>query len=783
MTTTLTPPPGPPQTAPRVPASLGEPPIRLNREMPMQWTATFVGAVAILAGSSALSATIDGSDWVLPLVEVVAVITLIGVGGRMIRIPAGVTALLQLAAMAIALTSLFTSGGIGGVLPNRAAVVEARQLLSGAWQQILSTVPPAPSTPELSFLIALAVGLAALMVDFLIAEAMAPALVALPLLCLYSVPASIAGEMLPWYTFAAPAILYALLLAVAGHAGRRTGFRAGVGMAANGTVIAALAIVFSLLVASLVTGVGTTGRLPKTTAASGQIGLSPLTSLKGNLQRSTPIPLLSVRGLDHPDYLRTVALTAWTTGKGWSLGDLRDDDTSVIGSLPGRDRNPDDAEVTISSLAYRDRFLPMFQHTDSLAGLSTAWSYDSALGVVHRTEPVNPGVYGLRVNTDKLTDRALQQDTVTPGGPLTDIGSLPAEVIGVAQRVTASAPTAFDKANALKQWFTDPVNGFTYSLSVPAGNSGDALVDFLRNKQGYCEQYASAMAVMLRALGIPSRVAIGFTQGRHQPDGTYLIDSHDAHAWVEVQFDSAGWVRFDPTPLVDGQGGQQGFGGDAATTPTPTTTAATAAPTSASGRKPDGGDTKGGTTAVTTRVAAPAVATPRSVWPKALLWSILVLVALAGALFTPTLIRAVRRKRRLAIAATGGPGAAAAAWSEIEDLATDHAVPVQMSESARVAANRLARRAHLGDHDRELLRRAVVTAEREWYASAAEQPVATSVGGDGGLAIALAPVKAPPAAGEDLVGAVRSVMAGLVRNEPVGWFDRWLPRSLRDSGR
>ncbi len=103
--------------------------------------------------------------------------------------------LLQLLGMTIALTALFTTGGYGGVIPNAEVVREFGALLSGAWHQILVSAPPAPSTPELVLPDRPgASGLAAIIVDFLIAEAHAPALVALPLLCLYSVPASIADD-------------------------------------------------------------------------------------------------------------------------------------------------------------------------------------------------------------------------------------------------------------------------------------------------------------------------------------------------------------------------------------------------------------------------------------------------------------------------------------------------------------------------------------------------------------------------------------------------------------
>ena len=101
----------------------------------------------------------------------------------------------------------------------------------------------------------------------------------------------------------------------------------------------------------------------------------------------------------------------------------------------------------------------------------------------------------------------LRADTATAGGDLLDTGDLRPEVIARATEVTAGATTAFDKADKLRNYFTDPANGFTYSLDVPTGDSGDLLVDFLNLKQGYCEQYASAMAVMLRAVGVPARVA------------------------------------------------------------------------------------------------------------------------------------------------------------------------------------------------------------------------------------------------------------------------------------
>ena len=90
-----------------------------------------------------------------------------------------------------------------------------------------------------------------------------------------------------------------------------------------------------------------------------------------------------------------------------------------------------------------------------------------------------------------------------------------ARVAALAREITADAPTGFDRAVALNQWFTGPDSTFTYDLSTAPGNGDDALVEFLTiGKRGYCEQFASAMAVMLRTLGVPARVAVGFTGGR-----------------------------------------------------------------------------------------------------------------------------------------------------------------------------------------------------------------------------------------------------------------------------
>jgi transglutaminase-like putative cysteine protease len=727
---------------------------------------TFIGALAVLTGTTALNPLMEGTSWILPLVEVVGVIWLVGVGARMLAVPAWGAASMQFAGMVIALTALFATDAIGGFFPGPGAFGDFGALLHGAWHQIVVSVPPAASSTELSFLIALSVGAAALIVDVLIAAVRAPALVALPLLSLYSVPASIATDMLPWYSFALPALLYALLLAVTGHAGWGADLRAWTSLAISGTIIAVIAVVASLMIADMATSIGTDGRLPHGNHPGSQVGLNPFASLHGNLQSTTPVDTLIVSGLDHPDYLRTVALEKWTPDEGFSIATLTADQSNVDGALTGAPPpNGSSGQVTITPTdVYRDSFLPVYQATQQAIGLAPGWSYDANLQSIYRNNKIIPAQYTIIASFPKPTADELETEDVHSGGILTETGDLPSEVEVLAKEITKDAQTPFDQAVALQQYFTNPKNGFTYSLTVPTGNTGSALLDFLHNKKGYCEQYAATMAIMLRSLGIPSRVAIGFTQGVKQPDGTYVISSTDAHAWVEVKFDTSGWVRFDPTPTVNGQGGQQGFveghGAGSGTGTTESSAATTAKQTLRTTPTTSSVDTL---TAKGLKIADTDTANQGSGsggsagrWLGLVLLIVTPLAVAALLIATPSLIRTTRRRRRLWAAAQGGPGAAAAAWSEIEDTMVDHGYPLNPAESARATANRLARSVHLSNTGRDQLRAVVVTAERQWYGSNADQSGAG-----------------------DLAPGVKAVSDGLDRVAPRRLIDRIVPRSVR----
>jgi transglutaminase-like putative cysteine protease len=129
---------------------------------------------------------------------------------------------------------------------------------------------------------------------------------------------------------------------------------------------------------------------------------------------------------------------------------------------------------------------------------------------------------------------------------------LDARVVPLAQQITASRDNNFDRAVAIENYLRTK---FGYTLQLPSSVPRDPVGNFLfERKQGHCEYFASSMAIMLRALGIPSRVVNGFRTGEFNDlTSQYLVRASNAHSWVEAYFPNYGWISFDPTPAAPAQ--------------------------------------------------------------------------------------------------------------------------------------------------------------------------------------------------------------------------------------
>lgn len=124
--------------------------------------------------------------------------------------------------------------------------------------------------------------------------------------------------------------------------------------------------------------------------------------------------------------------------------------------------------------------------------------------------------------------------------------SVPPRVLGLARDLTATAPTPYDRALAIETYLrTIP---YTLDLDAPPG-SRDVVDYFLFDlRRGYCDYYATAMAVLARAAGLPARVAVGYVSGSYDASmGTYNVKEADAHSWTQIYFPRYGWVDFEPT--------------------------------------------------------------------------------------------------------------------------------------------------------------------------------------------------------------------------------------------
>jgi protein-glutamine gamma-glutamyltransferase len=124
---------------------------------------------------------------------------------------------------------------------------------------------------------------------------------------------------------------------------------------------------------------------------------------------------------------------------------------------------------------------------------------------------------------------------------------LDARIAPLAARITAGKTNDYDRARAIEEYLG---SHYGYTLKLSQAPPQDPLAEFLfTRKQGHCEYFASAMAIMLRTLRIPARVVNGFRSAQFNDlTSSYIVRASEAHTWVEVYFPGYGWSTFDPTP-------------------------------------------------------------------------------------------------------------------------------------------------------------------------------------------------------------------------------------------
>ena len=521
------------------------------------------------------------TDWTWLVQTVGAVVCVLGPAAflRSRRAPRVIQLLPGLALLVLYVTVVYLSASATfGFIPGRHTWSALATMRAQAAEQIRVNSSPLVSTPVLRLGVVPALALVAAIVDAYAVVRRAPALAGIPLLALFTICGATADDSIGWLEFAFAAAGFLIILSADSRLsllgwGRVVPRRHGDTVARprlglSGRRVGVAAVVLAVAVPAILPGLSG-NRLADAFhpgQGSGGSGLSPFATLKGQLNQGKAVPLATVtiagKPAVEPFYLRSKVLgeyteSGWQSDAGPALTPL---DQAYFG--PQRDQRGNtttfSAEITITGLS--DDAAPLFSRPTALTGVRPAFRWNGGDLTVsglttHRGDSYRETVAQPDPSPAQLraaTEAAGQVGALDPS-LLASPEDLPALVRTTMDSVTGGQTTPYGRARALNDFFRDGENGFTYSLSTKAGDSGNDLVDFLTNRTGYCQQYAAALGIMLRLAGIPARVVLGFTHGSPDKNGRFTVTSHDAHAWVEGYFSGLGWISFDPTPLSPGR--------------------------------------------------------------------------------------------------------------------------------------------------------------------------------------------------------------------------------------
>ncbi|MFJ6213956.1 transglutaminaseTgpA domain-containing protein [Streptomyces sp. NPDC092296] len=708
---------------------------------------TLCSAAAVMLVAFCLVPLLSSAGWLLHAAVLVVATAGAGALVRRLPLPRSLAPVVQLLVLAYLLLLDFVRGAqLAGVIPGPATLDQLVRLLRSGLDDINSYGTPAPDTPGLRLILVGSVALVALIVDTLAVTYRRAALAGLPLLALYSVGTGLGDGDLAWLWFLLAAGGYLTVLYAEGQdrlsrwgrvfqgAGRFGGGSAP--LTRGGHRIGVLALAVALLVPLLLPklGDGILGReLGHHGGGGGTItAVNPVVSLQSDLNRPDNIEQLryTTTSKHAGDMYLRIGVSDDFNGVDWKPSQQKVEDVpSVLPQPAGLSTATPRADVStrivIGGHLSQD-WLPM-PYPASAVDVPGDWRFEpgSRTLVGDKGQKTLGLTYTVRSLDVEPTAEQLRAAPVAPedirARYLRLPADLPAVVRSTALAVTRDAATPYDKAVALQNWFATS-GEFSYNTEVRAGTGSNAIVQFLQDKQGFCVHFSATMAAMARVLGIPARVAVGFTSGTQQFDGSWAVGTKDAHAWPELYFEGAGWLRFEPTPArgtAPAYTEQEQKTGPDGTEQQPTpepTVRPTAAPSPDTSCAADGCDSP----QTTVQVAVER----KSSWPAVgVLVGIGAGVLLVVLLLIPMLWRARQRRVRLRPAAGGGSGPVEltdaqvlAAWQELVDSAWDLGIAPDEAETPRRTVSRITTVAGLDGEPLEAAGRVALATERMLYA-------------------------------------------------------------------
>jgi transglutaminase-like putative cysteine protease len=735
-----------------------------------------VAASATILAAAPLSSIFASWTWLVQCILAVGLIAGGAVLARTLRLPVWVQATGMVAVLLLVLTWMFPSGHeFAALLPTPRTFEHFAGLFVQAGTDARSYGVPVPDRDALLFVSVLGIGGVAILVDLCTVVLRRPALAGLPMLAIYSVPVAVYVEDVPVMPFIIGAAGFLWLL-VADNVDRvrRFGRRfTGDGrdvdawepspLAAAGRRLAligvAAAVLLPLAVPAFSSGLLT--RITQSEGGVGGVGVGPgggplnlFAALSGQLAQTETKELVRVTTSDpDPFYLR-VGVADVVTARGF--GSRSNSGRSIqADAFEDPRKNPASAaasyqqyQAVVQNTGLDQGLAPIYSTITGVQDLDGAWFYDKSTQTLYSPRTTTKGrKYTIDYLRGTYTPSELERAApLDPANPLQiQQTSVPRDdvVAKLVNGLTKDERTPYDKVRAIYDYFSRD-HGFSYSLQTQAaGTSGSDIQAFLKNKVGFCQQYAAAMAWMVRAAGIPARVAFGFTRGT-KSGNTYIITNRNAHAWTEAYLDGFGWVPFDPTPAAQIVGSTRT--GWAPDTDRPAVTPSSSTGTSPSGVDPSAGaqgqnklDREVGQNGPAGTVGAFASRSSRTtmliVGGSALVLALLLVPALRRALLRRRRHSATVPKAAEVSAGPAPPGGrdivvtseavraradAHAAWDELIDTMVDFRIPVDPAETPRHTAVRLVRDGELPD---EPAQSATLLGQAEERARYARQPL------------------------------------------------------------
>ncbi len=662
-----------------------------------------------------LHTILDGVGWWILSLVLCGIVFALGLAVRMI-VPAMslrariLSPLAAVLGVSVTVCVRFASDvSVLGFIPTGDTLDRFNDLVRDAGYSITWQTVPANADEPISFVLALGVGVLAVLAEVFAFSLRLPALVGIPLAAIFLVPGLAPEGTTDGWFFAGSALAYlALLLAQ-----RPKRYLSAL---AVGAIAVAGGLILPSVLPSTDISVTSSGYGP-----SVKTGVNPMLNLGDDLRDNKKDLALTYSTVSNdPEYLRLVEVSDFSsTTWGPSPPDLDPNNRpNSFPRIPGLDVGVlTKREVTYIHVANLvSPWLPIPYAASSVVGLAGKWQYLPDSFTVASGSALARGE-DYTVGSSKVTptpEQLLAAGSRVPEG-LTGYLSLPPDtpssIGGTAREVTAGALSNYEKALAIQEYLRS--SPFRYSETAPVAEGYDGtgveyVAAFLEQHRGYCIHFASAMAVMARELGIPSRIIVGFQPGHLMPGDdrgrhVFEVTTADLHAWPELYFSGVGWIRFEPTPS---RGSVPDYA-DQSVVGVP--------PVLATGTGPDRPATGDRNGAGPTIDDGPTVARWLTSGESTSWFAISgILAGLILLILLPAILRFGRRLRRIR-ALKSGRGAARAAWQELLETAEDLGMVLGSTLTPREVVARLKRVRGMSGECGEALERIRASVEREGY--------------------------------------------------------------------